>query len=54
VGPSTKTGNIERGEGILNNRLYIGELIFNRRHYIKQPDGKVASSGAPATRIRAS
>ncbi len=38
--PSTLSGNIERGEGILNNRLYIGERIFNRRHYIEQPDGK--------------
>jgi hypothetical protein len=38
--PSTLSGNIERGEGILNNRLYIGERIFNRRRYVEEPDGK--------------
>ena len=38
--PSSLSGNIERGEGILNNRLYIGERIFNRRRYIEEPDGK--------------
>ena len=38
--PSTLSGNVERGEGILNNRLYIGERIFNRRRYVEEPDGK--------------
>ncbi|MCW3797627.1 recombinase family protein [Sphingomonas sp. BN140010] len=38
--PSTLSGNLERGEGILNNRLYIGERIFNRRRYVEEPDGK--------------
>lgn len=34
------SGNSERVEGILNNRLYIGERIFNRRRYVEVPDGK--------------
>ena len=38
--PSTLSGDVQRGEGILNNRLYIGERIFNRRRYIEEPDGK--------------
>lgn len=35
--PSTINGNRERGTGILNNELYIGWLIWNRLHYIKNP-----------------
>ncbi|MCH2038148.1 MAG: recombinase family protein, partial [Rickettsiales bacterium] len=46
AGPSTKTGwsqstingNRKRGTGILNNELYIGEMIWNRQRYVKNPD----------------
>ena len=37
-GPSTIYGNRRRGTGILNNRLYVGELIWNKLRYIKNPD----------------
>ncbi|EME67517.1 DNA recombinase, partial [Paramagnetospirillum caucaseum] len=36
-GPSTIYGNWQRGTGILNNELYIGQLIWNRQHFIKDP-----------------
>src|SRR6266446_2325046 len=36
-GPSTINGNRERGTGILNNELYIGRLVWNRLHYLKDP-----------------
>ena len=37
-GPSTIYGNWKRGTGILNNELYIGRLIWNRQHFVKDPD----------------
>jgi site-specific DNA recombinase len=36
--PSTIYGNGKRGTGILNNELYVGRLIWNRLHYVKNPD----------------
>jgi site-specific DNA recombinase len=36
--PSTIHGNATRGTGILNNELYIGRLIWNRQHFVKDPD----------------
>ncbi len=36
-GPSTINGNMARGTGILNNQLYIGRLVWNRLHYVKDP-----------------
>ncbi len=36
-GQSTINGNRKRGTGILNNHLYIGELIWNRQKFIKDP-----------------
>jgi site-specific DNA recombinase len=36
-GPSTIHGNWRRGTGILNNELYVGRLIWNRQHFIKDP-----------------
>ena len=36
-GQSTINGNRKRGTGILNNHLYIGELIWNRQRFIKDP-----------------
>ena len=37
-GQSTINGNRKRGTGILNNHLYIGELIWNRLRMIKDPN----------------
>ncbi len=34
---STINGNRKRGTGILNNNLYIGELVWNRQRFIKDP-----------------
>ncbi|UWQ47689.1 recombinase family protein [Leisingera aquaemixtae] len=36
--PSTISGNIKRGSGILNNELYIGRLVWNRLTYDTNPD----------------
>ena len=36
-GQSTIYGNRRRGTGIINNHLYIGELIWNRQRFIKEP-----------------
>ena len=35
--PSTIYGNWRRGTGILNNEIYIGKLVWNRQHFIKDP-----------------
>ncbi|MES9993990.1 MAG: recombinase family protein [Candidatus Thiodiazotropha sp.] len=45
-GQSTINGNRRRGTGILNNPLYIGELIWNRQRFIKDP-----STGKRVTRL---
>ena len=37
-GPSTIYGNWRRGTGILNNQLYVGRLVWNRQHFVKDPD----------------
>lgn len=37
-GASTINGNWRRGTGILNNELYIGQLVWNRVTYPKNPD----------------
>lgn len=37
-GPSTIHGSPKRGNGILNNELYIGKLVWNRQRFIKDPD----------------
>ena len=37
-GASTINGNASRGTGILNNRLYIGKLVWNKLRYVKDPD----------------
>jgi site-specific DNA recombinase len=36
-GPSTIYGNWRRGTGILNNELYIGQMVWNRQHFLKDP-----------------
>nr|WP_297109242.1 recombinase family protein [uncultured Devosia sp.] len=37
-GHSTINGNRRRGNGILNNELYIGRQIWNRQRFLKHPD----------------
>ncbi len=44
--PSTINGNWRRGTGILNNELYIGQLIWNRVSYPKSP-----STGRKVSRL---
>ena len=36
-GMSTIYGNWRRGTGVLNNELYVGQLIWNRQRFIKDP-----------------
>lgn len=36
-GASTIYGNWRHGTGILNNELYIGKMVWNRQHFIKDP-----------------
>jgi site-specific DNA recombinase len=36
-GPSTIYGNWRRGTGLLNNELYIGNLVWNRQRFVKDP-----------------
>lgn len=31
-------GSIQRRNGILNNELYIGRLVWNRQRFVKDPD----------------
>lgn len=38
--PSTLSGSVELGEGVLNNSLYIGQRIINRRAWIEVPNDK--------------
>ena len=37
-GPSTIYGNWQRGAGVLNNELYIGQIVWNKVSYPKNPD----------------
>ena len=37
-GFSTLNGNAKRGNGVLNNEMYIGRVIWNRQRFIKDPD----------------
>jgi site-specific DNA recombinase len=47
---STISGNWKRGTGILNNELYAGKLVWNRQHFIKDPDsGKRQARMNPAS-----
>ncbi|MBK5944883.1 hypothetical protein CCR83_00080 [Rhodobacter veldkampii DSM 11550] len=47
---STISGNWQRGTGILNNDLYRGRLVWNRQHFIKDPDsGKRQARMNPAS-----
>ncbi len=37
-GASTIHGNVQRRNGVLNNELYVGRLIWNRQRFLKDPD----------------
>lgn len=37
-GFSTINGNAKRGNGILNNEMYVGKLVWNRQRFLKDPD----------------
>ena len=37
-GASTINGNHARGTGVLNNRIYVGKLVWNKLRYMKDPD----------------
>jgi site-specific DNA recombinase len=37
-GNSTINGNVKRRNGILNNEMYIGKIVWNRQRFIKDPD----------------
>ncbi|GGB09893.1 resolvase [Brucella endophytica] len=37
-GFSTINGNPKRGNGILNNEVYVGKIVWNRQRFIKDPD----------------
>ena len=51
-GPSTIHGNPKRGNGILNNELYVGRLVWNRQRFVKDPDtGKRVSRHNPRGRV---
>jgi site-specific DNA recombinase len=34
---STLRGHAARGTGLINNELYVGKLVWNRRRYVKDP-----------------
>ncbi|MGO3934205.1 recombinase family protein [Rhodopseudomonas pseudopalustris] len=37
-GFSTINGNAKRGNGILNNEMYVGRIVWNRQRFIKDPE----------------
>jgi site-specific DNA recombinase len=48
-GFSTINGNAKRGNGILNNEMYIGRIVWNRQRFIKDPEtGKRQARPNPA------
>jgi site-specific DNA recombinase len=47
-GDTTIRGHASRGNGILNNELYIGRLVWNRQRFVKDPNtGKRVSRRNP-------
>jgi hypothetical protein len=37
-GFSTINGNPKRGNGVLNNEMYVGKIVWNRQRFVKAPD----------------
>ena len=51
-GASTINGNAARGTGIINNRLYVGKLVWNKLKYVKDPEtGKRRSRVNPDSAV---
>ncbi len=49
-GDTTIRGHVSRGNGLVNNELYIGILVWNRQRFIKDPNtGKRVSRANPET-----
>jgi site-specific DNA recombinase len=49
-GFTTVYGSPKRGNGILNNEMYIGRIVWNRQRFVKDPDtGKRVSRLNPRT-----
>lgn len=48
-------GHRKRGNGIIHNRLYIGEIVYNRQAFRKDPDSRrrVSRLNDPAERVTA-
>ena len=45
----TINGNAKRGNGVLNNEMYIGRIVWNRQRFIKDPEtGKRQARPNPA------
>jgi site-specific DNA recombinase len=44
---STLSGNVDLGEGILNNQIYIGQRIANRRRWVEIPNENRGFSRRP-------
>ena len=47
---TTIRGQKERGTGILNNELYVGQLVWNRCSYVKDPRTRQAGGAAEPAR----
>ena len=48
-------GHAKRGTGLINNELYIGRLIWNRLHYVRNPEtGKRGVADQPPRRTGSS
>ncbi|THG36911.1 recombinase family protein [Sphingomonas olei] len=45
--PSTLSGDVTLGEGILNNEIYVGRRIFNRRRWVEVPNERRGFSRKP-------
>jgi site-specific DNA recombinase len=44
-GDTTIRGHVSRGNGILNNELYVGRLVWNRQRFVKDPSEQRVLSG---------
>ncbi len=45
---TTIRGHVRRGTGILRNELYVGRLVWNRQHFVRDPEtGKRVSRANP-------
>ncbi len=50
-GFSTINGNTKRGNGILNNEMYVGRIVWNRQRFVKDPEtGKRQARLNPAAK----